>query len=297
MVLALGTALVLAFTPDAGKFEGLLLGEAAPAKLKLTVPELDGVALDKGKAEFFTGRLGAALVKAGLNVTTAEDIKALVSMERQRQLTGCSEKSSERCMTEIANAMGADGIVVGSVAKLDGSFAVNLKVIDAVDGTTLALFSAEANNEKGVLAVLDTAAGDIADQLQKLKAAPPVVVNPNAPANQVTPQKTPPKQTKYVTRPTAGRTFGKWAMIGSGVLLGISGGSAVLGLLLFGANVADVGGLLLIASLVELLLVPGVFLVGLVCYLVGGEETVRVSTLVLPGRENAPATAMVAFRF
>lgn len=133
----------------------------AAEPLTLTAPGLGAVGLSADRAVFFNESLAAQLTKRGVRVTTARDMQQLLGMERQRALLGCDATS---CMSELAAAMGADGVVTGDIAKLGPSFVLNLKVISGRDGKTVAAYQARASNEEGVVDELERAAEVLATQ-------------------------------------------------------------------------------------------------------------------------------------
>ncbi len=57
----------------------------------------------------------------------------MLSVERQKQLMGCSDSS---CMAEIAGALDVDGVVVGSLARLGESYLLSAQYVDSRTGTT-----------------------------------------------------------------------------------------------------------------------------------------------------------------
>ena len=266
MIFALTVALALNFTPDASRWSGALVNAAeAPKKITLALPGLRGADVSPEKAAFFSAHLATQLSREGIEVTAGDDIAAVLGLERQRQLLGCSEGSE--CMVEIANALGADGIVTGNIAKLGTDMGVNIKVLDGKTGKAIALFSANATSERAALDMLTAGAKDLAAQLRKQRGDPTVVTaGPKASPNAL------PAGTKFTTEPSAARKFGKWTMITAGVLIPVGLLSLVLGVVLPG----DLGIFLVGLGLIELIAVPGVFLIGLVAYLIGEDKIVPV---------------------
>lgn len=59
---------------------------------------------------------------------SASDVAAMISVERQKQLLGCSEEQS--CLTEIANALGAELILDVSVGTIGNLRVLSLRLID-----------------------------------------------------------------------------------------------------------------------------------------------------------------------
>src|SRR5438045_1366398 len=81
-------------------------GRAATVEVK---PEL---------AAFYADRLAQGLRERGLKVITWSEMGALLSQQRQLELLGCADDNSA-CMTELANALGTELTLMGSIAKLD----------------------------------------------------------------------------------------------------------------------------------------------------------------------------------
>lgn len=109
---------------------GLLMAAAVTAApVKIAVPDVttSGLTRAEGSAlmEFFGERLAAA---SGAQVVTPSTTAALLGLERQKQLLGCDEGSS--CLAELANAMGVDFVVAGSLVKLGQGFTVTLRLLD-----------------------------------------------------------------------------------------------------------------------------------------------------------------------
>lgn len=61
---------------------------------------------------------------------TAKDVQTLIGLERQKQLLGCSEDSSQ-CLTELAGALGAPNVLSASIGRLGAAYQMNLQMLDA----------------------------------------------------------------------------------------------------------------------------------------------------------------------
>ena len=68
-------------------------------------------------------------------VVGSSDLRALLGVEKQRQLLGCTEGS---CLADIAGALGARYLLVGSVGRVVKSNRIDLKIIDTRRATALA---------------------------------------------------------------------------------------------------------------------------------------------------------------
>jgi hypothetical protein len=130
----------------------LLVLSAANAPT-LAMPGLNAVNISPNEAGLHAEVLAQALMKRGVQVTTARDVQTLLGVERQRQLMGCGEQS---CIAELANALGADGLVLGDIGKVDGQWSVTVRIIASRDGKTLAAFARQS--KENVAALLDQAA-------------------------------------------------------------------------------------------------------------------------------------------
>ncbi|MFZ5438378.1 MAG: hypothetical protein ACOZQL_00150 [Myxococcota bacterium] len=123
------------------------------------LPGLNAVNISPSEVALHSEVLAQALMRRGLKVTTSRDIQTLLGVERQRQLAGCSEQS---CVAELADALGAKGLVVGDVGKVDDGWSVTVRIIESDTGKTLAAFSGQA--KANVAGVLERAAAQLAVQ-------------------------------------------------------------------------------------------------------------------------------------
>lgn len=62
-------------------------------------------------------------------VLSTRDVQALLGLERQKQLMGCSE--AESCMTELSGAIGARFVMSGSLARLGDAYQLTLTTMDS----------------------------------------------------------------------------------------------------------------------------------------------------------------------
>ncbi|HYV50126.1 MAG TPA: hypothetical protein VFA20_34960 [Myxococcaceae bacterium] len=166
----------------------LVVAAALAAKpagpVKLAAPGLSGFNVNQAELEFFTEHFAQQLNLQGLQVTTAKQISSLLGMERQREIVGCKDAATS-CMAELAAALGVEGVVTGSVGKFETSYRINVSVVAASDGRTLAAYSARAATSEEVLEHLTTAARQMAGELQRLlreDRANPGNVRPAAPS-------------------------------------------------------------------------------------------------------------------
>lgn len=145
---------------------------ASPTPVRVAAPGLQVVNLEPKLAEFYTEHVAQQLTYGGLQVITAREISSLLGLERQRQLLGCGVNS---CMAELANAFGADAVLLGDIARLGDTYQVNLKLIGANDGRSLALFSKAVSSESALLEALATAGRQMARDAHTSLGRPPPV--------------------------------------------------------------------------------------------------------------------------
>lgn len=134
----------------------------AATPVKLAAPGLTYVGVDEKSGVFFLDFLAQQLRGHGLEVTTQSQIAAVLGLERQKQLLGCTEESSS-CLAELAGALGVDGVLSGSLARTGrGTYVINLNVVGATDGTNLASGSTRVGSDDELLDWLTTAAREMA---------------------------------------------------------------------------------------------------------------------------------------
>ena len=97
------------------------------AVLDLTPGE--GVTLERARAltEIVTSEVSQHLLDGTCSVLSRAEIKALVSFEVERQLSGCDAAS---CLGEIGDALGVDHVVMGTISRIDARTLVSLRLVD-----------------------------------------------------------------------------------------------------------------------------------------------------------------------
>ncbi len=73
------------------------------------------------------------------SVLGLDEIKALLDLEAERQLMGCTAESS--CLAEIADALGADVVVLGTIARVGDSHVISLKSVLQGDAAAQGTFN------------------------------------------------------------------------------------------------------------------------------------------------------------
>lgn len=141
------------------------LASSAPTQvIKLASPQFGGPNLQDAEAEFFSEHLAQQLGDRGVQVVTPKQIATLLGLERQKAMLGCSEDSTS-CLAELGDALGADGVLTGEIARFGGEFQINLKVLSSKQVSGLAAYSARVTGEAAVLDELTIAARVLAEKL------------------------------------------------------------------------------------------------------------------------------------
>lgn len=124
--------------------------------LKLAVPGLSVVDVDAQKAAFLAEHLAQELSDEGAQVVSQQDLTVMLGLDRQRQLMGCA---GGKCITELTSALGVDGLVTGSVARVSGErFQLNLRMLDATTGQRLRTYTKRVVSFEAVLDEMSKAA-------------------------------------------------------------------------------------------------------------------------------------------
>lgn len=100
----------------------------APPQLRLAVYDLAVQGVDPRVGRIVSESVVTELRKMrGLLVVSMEEVRAMLALESDKQLSGCGDDS---CLAEIGDALGVDGLVVGQLLDLDGSSVFVLRRID-----------------------------------------------------------------------------------------------------------------------------------------------------------------------
>lgn len=154
-----------------------------PSTVRLAAPGLTVVSLDKSLGEFFADHFSQALGREQqIRVITAKEVATVIGIERQKQLLGCStDEESASCMAELAGALGVDGVITGSVAKIGDSFVANIKIVSAGDARTLATTQARGADGESFMKALAATTPEVADQLREALRRPLLLEHPLRP--------------------------------------------------------------------------------------------------------------------
>lgn len=121
--------------------------EPAPAsaiviKATVLVLDLEAVGASKDDAHFVTAEIAKTLADAGtVEVLTATDLRRLAALESDKQAAGCEQTS---CLAELANAMGAQYVVFGSLGRIDRDFVLEMSLFEAANAKNVGRRDARA---------------------------------------------------------------------------------------------------------------------------------------------------------
>ena len=147
-----------------GAWLALVLSAASPAPLRLAAPGFTFVHLDPKLGEVYLDRFVNLLGEQGVTAITSTDIAQVLGVERQKALMGCTDSSG--CAVELAGALGVDAILVGSLAKGDAGYTVNLRILKASSGAPIATASARVPTESALQDWFDAQARDLPPRLR-----------------------------------------------------------------------------------------------------------------------------------
>jgi hypothetical protein len=158
---------------------------AAPRELKVAALELGLNGLDPK----LSGPLTDQLVKpfAPVRVVTPRDVAALLGLERQKELMGCT--TSGECMAELGNALGVQGVLRGDIVKIGTVININARVIDPLGGKPLAQASEQIVKDEQLFDALTRVGLELRNQFMvSLGVTPPqaVVAEVQKPVNRGT---------------------------------------------------------------------------------------------------------------
>lgn len=134
----------------------LLVLAASPNVVRIAVPDLERAGVDVRHARVVQLALTQELRKLeGVSVIGADEVRAMLSFEADKQLIGCTDAG---CLDELADALGVDELVVGTLAHTDaGESAFSLKRIRHREARVVRAFDrrfdAAGNGEELLVAI------------------------------------------------------------------------------------------------------------------------------------------------
>ncbi len=154
-----------------------LASTAAPTAAILDFGVVGG---DARLGTVYAERFATRLDHRGVKTSTQQAMSSMLSLERQKQLMGCSEDADTgSCMAELAGALGSTYLAIGQVAKVGSAWQVNVRTLSTKTNTTFTSFSQTVATEGAVLDAITDAADSfifaLDPRLAKPRVAPWVV--------------------------------------------------------------------------------------------------------------------------
>lgn len=139
--------------------------------ITVSLPALQVVgSFDQGRADSLLDFFGQRLERTGAwKVTTAAQIAQLLGYDRQRQLLGCEAST---CIAELSGALGSEALVTGNVGKVGSAYTVNVKLLNAKNGSTLASRSDRISSEDELFKWFERVAIEFTEQARQQLRAP-----------------------------------------------------------------------------------------------------------------------------
>ena len=158
----------------------LLYGNVVSAQaIPVAVMDFDGRGISEIEAAALTDRLRNELFRLGAFEVVERGMMENILTEQDFQLTGCT---SNECLVEVGQLLGAKQIVGGSISKVGGTFTVSARIVDVETGRVLRVSDYDLQGDLDLLltqgmgavaARLGAAEGTQAPGLPQSMAKPP----------------------------------------------------------------------------------------------------------------------------
>jgi hypothetical protein len=116
----------------------------APKQLKVViVPMTAGLGIPATLADAMTSVVVTELTARGIAAVTPRDVETALLVEKQKQMMGCTE---EKCLTDLAGALGTDLIVSGSLTSIGKLKVITVQLFNARTGLVERTFNEQLSN-------------------------------------------------------------------------------------------------------------------------------------------------------
>jgi len=102
--------------------------------IPIAIVEFEGNGISQTEAIALTDRLRNELFRLGAFEVVERGMMETILNEQDFQLTGCT---SNECLVEVGQLLGAKQIVGGSISKVGGTFTVSARIVDVETGRVL----------------------------------------------------------------------------------------------------------------------------------------------------------------
>jgi len=130
--------------------------------LRVALADLGVTGVPDTVVSVFTDSLLAEVRKLQrTSVIGMAEVRAMLDMEAARQIAGCADEES--CLAELAGSLGADVLLVGTLADLGDATALSLKRIDQRSGTVVGQVNQRLKKARGeeLLAAIGPAVAEL----------------------------------------------------------------------------------------------------------------------------------------
>lgn len=146
---------------------------AAPVKIATSGFIVTGV--EERVADAWVERFATVMGQDGrVKVTTQRDVVQLLGLERQKQLLGCSDESNS-CLTELAGALGVDGVLSATIVKNGPGGLATVKVLRVKDASVWVSASERFSSDEALQDWLDATARQFTIELAGPSGGTPFV--------------------------------------------------------------------------------------------------------------------------
>lgn len=165
-----------------------------------------------------------------LDVIGMSDISAVLGMERQKSILGCTDQSSS-CLAEISAAMGAPFLVTGNLARAGKATRVDIKLIRAQDGKAVYRDGKNFQDESEMFDLVSALVKSLVAEMD-LPPETPAKAQAQAEVKSKPAQTTPVEATPVVAQVEAegpkkpGPPLLPWVVVGAGGLVAAGGVAA-----------------------------------------------------------------------
>lgn len=151
--------------------EGQAATAVQPARgPKLAILEIRGVGnVDAREVSGLAGLIAAEAGRFEVQVVAGADLSALVGLEKQKKILGCSEGN---CLAEIGGALGVHFLLSAEVSRIGTVWLLNLALLDVAKARAVERIARKAPDMTGLVAAASEATGALVAAIAPRKAAP-----------------------------------------------------------------------------------------------------------------------------
>lgn len=124
----------------------------AADKPKMAVLDVQAVGVNEAEARAISEAMTQELDRRGFfEIITANDVRTLLGVERQKQLLGCGDSS---CTTELSGAIGARFVLQSTLTRLGSSYQLSIQMLDTTKSQSVARSLRLAKDTRSLVTLL-----------------------------------------------------------------------------------------------------------------------------------------------